>query len=63
MPETDDLFKVLPCPDLSDHRFIGGVRVYLPHGGVLDLSAERAAKLAEAIIAALYQGGRLRRTI
>jgi hypothetical protein len=60
--EEDDI-EVQPCPDLHDHRFVGGVRLLLPGGAVVDLSAKRAARVAETIISVLYQTGRLKPTV
>lgn len=69
--DEEDVIEVEPCLDLSDMRYVGGVRLILPRGicdvgrdrPVVDLPAVRAAKLAEAIIAVLYQTGKLKPTI
>lgn len=63
MADDEDDIEVLPCPDLRDHRYVGGVRLILPGGSVVDLAPTRAAKLAERIIGALYETGRLKPTI
>lgn len=61
--DAEDTIEVQACPDLSDHRFVGGVRLIVPGGSVVDLTPRHAHRLVEDILLKLYVTGRMKGTI